>query len=347
MAQLTVDDLGFEAPSFSQEHIAEIAQDFFGVSGVLQPLEGERDQNTRITESDGRQFVLKISGAAESPETVDFQVKALLHIAQRDPGFPVPRLIRGKHGDIVHFLECGGETYQVRMMSYLSGIPYDDGPLPSLDGLQEIGVFLARLNKALVDFSHPASAAFMPWDICNGLVFNSQFRALLPGETQKLCEPLLQRIEHVVYPRLDALRKQVIHQDAHGSNLLRARVDSEEIAGIIDFGDMIQGPLISDVAVCVSHFMAPATNPGGIAGAICRGFNSVIPLEAEETDLLLDLVITRHILTLQIFEFRQINTPEAPDMDEDEKPRYISSLKRLAALDREAFAENLKNGGTG
>jgi Ser/Thr protein kinase RdoA (MazF antagonist) len=341
----TVDDLGFRAPCVPQDQIAEIAHDFFGVSGTYQALGGERDQNTRITQSDGRQFVLKISGATENPETVDFQVKALLHIEQYDPHIPVSRLIRSKSGDIVQLLESEGLTYQVRMMSFLPGIPYSSGPFPSPECLETIGAFLARLDRALAGFSHPASGAFMPWDICNGLIFCPQFRALLTTEVKQLCEPLLHRIEHIVYPRLDTLRRQVIHQDCHGSNLLRASVDSEQVAGIIDFGDMIHGPLISEVAICASHFMETGADPGGIAAAICRGFNSVTPLRDDETELLLDLVITRQILTLQLFEFRRIHLPGSPPLDAEEKPRIIRSLGRLAALDRESFINRLRTGG--
>ncbi|MDX1557250.1 MAG: hypothetical protein R3212_14580, partial [Xanthomonadales bacterium] len=84
-AELTVDDLGFEAPHFSSDRIAEMARALFGISGDLRPLGGERDQNTRITDSQGRQFVVKVSGAAEDPATVDFQVKALLHVERQDP----------------------------------------------------------------------------------------------------------------------------------------------------------------------------------------------------------------------------------------------------------------------
>ena len=79
------------------------------------------------------------------------------------------------------------------------------------------------------------------------------------------------------------------------------------------------------------------TDHAGIATAICRGFNSVIPLEAAEINLLLDLVITRQLLTLQLFEFRRQNMPHSPPNDENEGARIISSLDRLANIDRQAF----------
>ena len=227
------------------------------------------------------------------------------------------------------------------MLGYLPGLPYRRGPFPSMTGLEAVGAFLARLDRALSGFSHPASSHFMPWDICRGHVLSAQFRALIPGEARPLCEPLFQRVETNVYPSLDKLRRQVIHQDAHGNNLLREDAQSEAVVGIIDFGDMIEGPLISDVAVCASHFMETGPDPVAVAAAICRGFESVTRLEPLEKRLLLDLVTARQLLTLQLFEFRRLNMPHAPALDVEEKPRIIRSLERLAAIDPAEFANRL------
>ena len=82
--ELTLADLNFDPPALPEERLREIARSCFSIAGSFQPLDGERDQNSRVTTADGRQFVLKISSAGEDPEVVDFQVQALLHIAGRD-----------------------------------------------------------------------------------------------------------------------------------------------------------------------------------------------------------------------------------------------------------------------
>jgi Ser/Thr protein kinase RdoA (MazF antagonist) len=40
------------------------------------------------------------------------------------------------------------------------------------------------------------------------------------------------------------LRRQVIHSDLHGDNVLTVSDDENRIAGVIDFGDMVRAPLI-------------------------------------------------------------------------------------------------------
>ena len=254
--RLTIAHLRFTPPRLTLPELVDIVATLYGVTGTCEPLEGERDQNTSVTTADGRRYVLKISGAAEDPEVVDFQVQALLHIELQDPGLPVPRLIRGRGGEAVHWLERESGRHAVRLVGFLPGILYQDGPFPSRAGLAGVGAFLARLGQALHGFAHRASGHFMPWNIAGGLVFEPQLRGLLPAPlAAELAEPL-ERIERDVWPRLAHLRAQVIHQDAHGANLLRAGPGSEQVAGIIDFGDMIHAPLVCDLAACASDFIS-------------------------------------------------------------------------------------------
>jgi len=339
---LTIEDLRFDPPRLSASRLQALAKKYFDISGSLRFLEGERDQNCHIVSADGRQFVLKVSGASEDPAVVDFQVKALLHIQRTDPAIPVPRVIRGKDGGLVY--RCSSPTghHQLRMLTYLPGVPYQRGGRPSPAGLFGVGAFLARLNRALHGFSHPAAGLFMPWDSTNGLVFNRQLRDLLSAEVQSLIEPELQRLQEEVYPLLPRLRSQVIHHDGHDANLLRASAASEEVVGIIDFGDMIYGPIICDLAVGLADFISAAGNPAAVAAAMCRGFHSVLPLDPEETDLLLDLVMARQILILQLFEFRRRNMEHPPQFVISQQPDIIASLNMLSALDRTAFRQTLR-----
>jgi len=340
--ELTLADLNFDPPSLPEERLREIARSCFGIAGRFQPLDGERDQNSRVTTADGRQFVLKISSAGEVAEVVDFQVQALLHIAGRDADIPVPRQHRGLDGNVVYHTASEKGEHAVRLLTWLPGIRYQEGPPPSLAGLEGVGAFLARLNRALAGFSHPAAGHFMPWDSSNGLIFRPQLLGLLPAGVGDLVGPILQRLETRTFPALKRLPHQIIHQDAHGGNLLRDSANSEHVAGVIDFGDMVYGPLIADLAVSAAYFAEEADAPAEIAAALCRGFHRVTPLAAHETDLLLDLMIARQILTLQLNEFRQRNMDCPPEFISVDMPYVLASLKVLAALDGGEFGKRLR-----
>jgi hydroxylysine kinase len=255
----------------------------------------------------------------------------------------VPRTVAGKDGELVQKICSAEGEHRVRLLTWLPGIPYETGPAPSLAALHQVGAFIARLNLALEGFSHPAATQFMPWNICNGLIFKQQLQGLLSMPTLELARPALSRLERDVFPQLPAIRSQVIHQDGHGGNLLRRARDSEDVSGVIDFGDMIYGPLISDLAVCASYFIEDNNlDATRIASAICAGFATLIPLEPVETEILLDLIIARHLLTLQLFEFQRRYVKNSPAFIIDEQAVIIASLRRLMTIDPLAFTNSLR-----
>lgn len=340
--ELTLADLRFEAPHLPPDEIQQIARSHYGIEGEFTPLAGERDQNHRVRCTDGRQFVLKISGHNEPPDVVEMQVLALRHIEQQDRELPVPRVLPNLHGDFIGHVQATSWQHAVRLLSWLSGQRYQDGPFPSARGLQGIGHFMARLGKALHGFEHPAAKHFMPWSMANGLVFSPQLKALMPKELESWVPAYFERLESVVYPQLSEQRRQVIHQDVHGANLLRAEGDDETVTGVIDFGDMIHGPLICDLAACVSDFMEMSMHPVEAAIEICRGYHRIVPLHETELDLLLDLVMIRYIMVLQLFEFRRRNMKHPPDFVTDDQPGFIAILQKLARLDRVEFTQYLK-----
>ena len=339
---LSIDDLRFEPPRLPLEQIRQLAWQHYGVEGDFSPLEGERDQNYRIRARDGRQYVFKISGSSEPADVVEMQVQALCHIARQDPGLPVPRMISAVDGKMICHANFDGNNHALRMLSWLPGQIYQDGPFPSPQGLRGVGRFIARLGRGLQDFEHPATRHFMPWNMANGLVFSEQLKGLMPSEMRSWLPAWFERLKSIVYPQLDTLRWQVIHQDTHGANLLRRAECGEAIAGVIDFGDMIYGPLVCDLAACVSDFMQSSADPVMAAVEISRGFHDLVPLLDEELDLLLDLVMVRQIMTLQLFEFRRLNMENPPAFVTDDQPGFIAILQKLARLDRAGFAQQLK-----
>jgi len=339
---LSIDDLRFVPPRLPLDQVRQLALQHYGVEGEYSPLEGERDQNSRIRSSDGRQFVFKISGSSEPADVVEMQVQALCHIAQQDPGLPVPRMISALDGSMICHAQFGGSNHALRMLSWLPGRPYQDGPFPSPEGLRGVGGFIARLGKALQGFDHPATRHFMPWNMVNGLVFSEQLKGLMPTEMSSWLPACFERLKYIVYPQLDELRWQVIHQDGHGGNLLRRAESGEAISGVIDFGDIVYGPLICDLAACVSDFMQSAADPVPAAIEICRGYHDIIPVLDEELDLLLDMVMVRQMMTVQLFEFRRLNMENPPAFVTDDQPGFIAILQKLAKLNRQGFAQQLK-----
>jgi hypothetical protein len=109
----------------------------------------------------------------------------------------------------------------------------------------------------------------------------------------------------------------VIHQDAHTWNLIVDPGDPAEISGIIDFGDMVYGPLISELAVAAYLGGRADPSPQSLVD-IVAGFDAVVPLERGDVGVMFDLVLARMAMNLTIIEARAALFPDESSYDLEE-----------------------------
>ena len=304
--ELTPEELRFTPPEIDEASVAGFVERHWNLQGTLKRLAGERDQNFRLRLDDGTRFVVKIASPVEDPALVDYQVQALLHIANRDRDLPTPRILPAVDGsNICQYVSPGGESHAVRLLSWVAGVPLGSMPVLPLDAVSATGRLQGRLCRALADFSHPAQHHFMPWDALNGLVESHALRqGFLPESLEDRCAPILERLEHESLPRMRALPAQVIHNDAHRGNVMCDPGDAAMVTGVIDFGDLAHRPVITDLATSLTSFIGHFQDPLRIAERLVAGFRSVLALDDAHLALLYDALMTRAILTVQLLTYR-------------------------------------------
>ena len=294
------------APQFSLADVQAIAAFHFGLHGDLTPLYSERDQNSLMREKGGLDWVIKIANLAEDPAFVVAQIAALTHIAQVDPTLPVPRVRTSVTGTPI--VNVAGHL--VYVLSFLPGDLATASPR-SPASLRLIGGTLARLGRALRGFFDPAlGGRGLLWDIrlVGGL---SGAIDVLPVAERPRLAAILDQFQTDVIPRLAGLRAQVIHGDLHEQNLI-LRPDGQ-VAGIIDFGDLIHAPLLFDLTGSASDLMTDPSRIKLVLTHLVAGYHGVTPLELPEVDLIYDLVLMRAVATRLISAWRREHSPEAPD----------------------------------
>ncbi|GAG02350.1 unnamed protein product, partial [marine sediment metagenome] len=267
--------------------------------GDIKPLEGERDQNFRVTASDGKRFVLKISSAGEEPEVVDFQIRALEYLRSNAPEINVPQVQRTGNGELTGALtSAAGVKHMVRMLSYVEGVPLSTIAAPSLTVARNAGIFQAGVAQSLANFEHPAEDHYLVWNMSNGLIEDPALWKFGKQDIRAFEGRLRPHFAGHVIPALRELRSQVIHSDGHQDNLLVAEGQPDEIAGLIDFGDMVRAPLVCDAAIMALGFAGDAQDPVKLSAAAIAGFNEVYPLTRVECDLLYDGMVMREALSV-------------------------------------------------
>ena len=75
-------------PRFELDEVRGMARELYGIRGEFSSQSSERDLSWKVRLDDGDTVVLKIANAAEPEAIVDFQVRALEHIAARNERLP-------------------------------------------------------------------------------------------------------------------------------------------------------------------------------------------------------------------------------------------------------------------
>jgi Ser/Thr protein kinase RdoA (MazF antagonist) len=321
-------------PEISETAASRLLRDQFGIEGDLETLVSEHDQNFCVRQASGESFILKITNSAEAVELTDFQTGALLHIAEVDPDFPAPRVVRSIDGKTrVAVTADDGREHTVRVLSRLGGIPlrYAD-PVP--DNAEQLGQHLARLGVALQSFSWPAIDYNSPWDLKHAANLQEFIEKLDDQALHSVCsECMLGFLKHTA-PVLESLPSQVIHNDLNPGNVIVDSNDAERITGVIDFGDVVHSPLIVDVAIAAAYMLDDIEEPLARIVMFLRGYSNVRRLAEKETDLLYDLILKRNVTTIVIAHWLAKHYPENRDYILIDVERARESIRRLTSLGR-------------
>lgn len=326
-------------PAFSRDEAVQIAAQCFGIEAEATPLVSERDQNFKLRADDGDHFTLKIANHAEQLEVVDFQNRALLHVADRDASLPLPRVIPTRQQQLYDIVEKNGNSHIVRVLSWLDGGVLHESTIDTALAIK-LGELLASLGAALKDFDHPGSNPPLLWDMKRAAGLRDLLIHIDEAGLRQLITETLDQFETSCKPVLNGLRTQVIHNDMNRGNVLLDKTDSTRITGIIDFGDMVKSPLIIDLAIAASYQLQEGNDPLAGVLPLIAGYHRVTPLQPLELKILTDLIRTRLITSLLISSCRVKLFPENAEYlmtSHDSARRFLTQLADLendAAYDR-------------
>lgn len=330
-----------DLPLFDVEEVRDVAANCYGLSGEFRQLDSERDQVFLVSATGGERYILRIANRAETTDVIDFQTGALRHIAATDPDLPVPRVMQSSEGlDYQNVRFRNGVQHIVYLLSYLDGVPLDDTTIGSDSVIyRRLGAFTARLDTALRGYFHPAAAQLHPWNIATSERLQSLTKHI--GDGRDEVERTFDRLCTDIKPRLSKLRHQVVHQDAHGGNVLVDPNDPGTITGLIDFGDTLYGPLIAEIAVACDSIPYDSDD---IVAAICditSGYDAVLPLEEQEIDLVFDLICVRTAMTATILAARAALSPDQSG-EVDSADEFVERLRKLNNVHRGALQWRLR-----
>ncbi|HEX4441119.1 MAG TPA: phosphotransferase, partial [Thermoanaerobaculia bacterium] len=322
-------------PRLAQADAERLARELWDVEGAAAELPSERDQNFRIRTASGESFVLKIAGASESDDVLDLQNRALAWLAERDPSLPVPRVVPARDGGAIARVPSADGPARVRLLTWLPGTMLADARPRPLALLASVGSLLGRVDAGLSGFSHPAARdRDLIWDPERSAAI---VRRGLPRVTDSaraaLIEAVLDDHARVVAPLWERLPRGVVHNDGNEHNVLVGppSLAGRAASGLLDFGDMVEAPLVCEPAVAVAYAVFGHADPAAAAAAVVAGYDGTRRLEDEELEVLWTLAALRLATSVSISAERRRADASEPYLYVSEAPAW-NALARMREI---------------
>ncbi len=331
-----MDEFEYPPPAFDIEHLLKIAKDQFDVSGVATGLVSERDQNIRITDSEGQSVVLKIANSGDDRSFLLMQNQMLRHLALTAPDINVPYPVMTTSGADLAVISApsGEDEYYARVLTYLDGRPLGQvAKTPALN--VALGRFMGRISHSLRGFGHPAAhrPRFL-WNLDNAHGCSGYVADINNAENCRMVEQVFAAYNDNVAPRLHCLRSAFLHQDGNDNNIIVSTQNPEEIVGIIDFGDVVFGRQINELAVTLAYALLETDDVLSVAQDVIAGYVSAFALEDQELDIVFDLAAMRLAMSVCISSHRARQFPDNDYLLISQEPAF-EALSKLQEIGRD------------
>jgi 4-aminobutyrate aminotransferase-like enzyme/Ser/Thr protein kinase RdoA (MazF antagonist) len=322
------------AVAVSAAEAERLALDLYDVSAVASTLPGEYDCNFHLRADDGQAFVLKCMHPAREASFIEMQCAALEHLRERAAHLPLPRVQRTRRRtQFTEIADTADQRRVVWMLSFLPGVTLEKTNPHSSGILKDLGRFLGELDAALATFSHPAVHRELKWDSALAGWIRNQLHHIEEHSRRALVEYFLSLYEKEVEVRRSDLRAAPIYGDANDHNVLVSPPwpQPRKIVGVIDFGDMHHGWIVSEPAIAAAYALLGKDDPLGVARDIICGFHAAFPLTELEIATLFPLIGMRLAVSVVNSAVRKKQKPGDPYVTVTENQAWVA-LERLAKI---------------
>ncbi len=330
-----------QSPYLTCEQACKVAQNEYGFVVTAEALPSERDQNFRLRTEDGRAFVLKIANGEEDRSFLEAQNQVMARLHERKVAY-CPQLMPTKTGAELFEVEANGSTYAGRLITWMSGDALAHCRWQGPELLRHLGAVVAEVDGALKGFDHAAMhRGDFPWDLANAsAVIDLHLDQVDDSRTHHQIEVIRANLAEYVEPRLPLLEKSVIHNDANDHNVIVqcAAIDRQQVAGLIDFGDMVHSHTICGLAIAVAYAMLDKPDPLQSATHIVEGYHGVLPLSEDELAVVFPMACGRLAVSACMATVQQRERPDNPYLSVSQEPIQRTLAQLLEVHPRFAAA---------
>ncbi len=316
----------------TSQQASQIAKEHFNITVEAIKLDGYVDENFMLTTASDEKFLLKIS-SEENREQLNFQIKILEHLSNKNLPFQASKIIVDKEGNSLAEVS---EDKSARLLSWVPGRLWATVN-PKTESLRnKLGEAAGSLTMALLDFpprrtsEHPAAHRKLDWDLANSDWTNDHVNRF-SGKQKEIIQHFQNRFSEI-QPSYKNLPKSIVHNDLNDYNILvssstvdSAKVDHlshPKISGFIDFGDSVFTQTINDLAIVLAYAIMDLPDPLSAALEVINGYNEHYKFSEDELKCLFTLVGMRLIITVTSASLKKAEFPNDEYFVISEKPAW-------------------------
>ncbi|TPP05407.1 aminotransferase [Rhizobium glycinendophyticum] len=282
-------------PDVSLADARTILGDFYGFHGEIRELGSQQDRNFLIDTGPER-FVLKVTRAEYPYEELEAQNLAMIHLRALDLGLDIPEPIATLTGEYIPQCEIADNYYWLRVLTFLDGQPLTKQKFLAEEQVAALGDVTARIALGLRDFKHSGLDRELQWDLRRaGPVALHLLKSVTDqGRRDRIAKAMIMAVKRL-QPVAPDLRLHAIHHDITDDNIVARPGAAGRLmpAGVIDFGDVINGWVVADLAVACAALLHHADgDPFFILPAV-KAFHARYPLNLAELTALWPLIVAR------------------------------------------------------
>lgn len=325
-------------PIFTFNDAQKMAYEHFQIKpSIIKPLPSYDDQNFLLQTTEGKQFVLKIMAIGTELKKIELEHLVMLQLGSMNYDLQFPQPIPNKEGaEITEIKDSKGQTYFMRLLTWIEGqvIAKANPQTPGL--LEKLGKACGRICWELQGLEHPAAHRKFNWDNSQAIWTKENTHIFQDAEKKDCVEYFVDLYEREALPFLDNLPKSIIHNDLNDFNVLvKGEGDGLEIAGVIDFGDVVYTNTINELAICMAYNCMNKDKPMEAARRIFKGCHDTFHFIDEEIKVLFPLMAIRLVVSVTSSQLTLIQNPTNKDyLLAHQQPawRLLKQLKEVAVV---------------
>ncbi|HEY0476405.1 MAG TPA: aminotransferase class III-fold pyridoxal phosphate-dependent enzyme [Kofleriaceae bacterium] len=304
-----------DPPCFDRARVEALARELLGVSAAASALPSERDQNFLLRVDGEPRLVLKIAGAGEDRAFLAAEQRAMQHVSRRFARTPAVQVLRDGR-TLAEVTAPDGRVHLAWAVSALPGVPLGGVAHRSPALAHELGAAVAELTRALDGFDDPALHRDFHWDLTHGRAVVARHRALIADpELGAAIDAMLGGFDGHTAGALAGLSRSVIHGDVNDHNVLVGGGPDlfdrhQRVTGIVDFGDMVHGITVGDLAIAIAYAMLDASDPLSVMWQMVHGYHAVRALTEPEMHAVFGLAALRLCMSACLAAYQQRRHPD-------------------------------------